>query len=215
MVKVLPILPAFIVCLSACNVFKMSKYEKYNHFNYTQEQPSFHFVNDKLKIQGSWFWATGNRVMPKVSYLPYDVKRILKPIAKKHGSVLFATWSPQSRKYSKAGPVIVKKRDVRKTHNFINPFYEIVLISDLPFKLGTDKYIEAGKNNDYQFSLYFNPPRKNEYNYWVMETLALENDKYLSFVVIMDSSYIRSMEDSIQQVQLFVDDIKQNFSKQD
>lgn len=194
-----------------CKSLQTSRYARYNQFRYTAEQPTFHFQNDQLGIAGEWWWASGNRAVPHPSYLPSDIRKILKPITRKNGKILFCTWSPQQRSFSVAGDLRVTKNDVRKLDSIIKPFYEVVLIHEGAFSPDPKKYKSAGKTNDYQFDLYIHTEKVSpEYEAW--QLIAAEKDSYYDFVCIADTSYFRESYRA-QQQSLFIEDTKLYFEK--
>jgi len=173
---------ALLIC--SCSSLKVSRYAKYNRFTYTSEQPDFNFTNDALKVRGAWWWATGNRAIPKVTYLPDSIRKILKPYIRSNGPVLFATFYPNHSRYRVKGEVPVTRNDVRRVKEFAEPFYEVVLYSSSSFAPGPGKYVAKGKTNDYQFEIYHKPPVSALKNYDVAEAVAASSSDYFTFLVI-------------------------------
>jgi hypothetical protein len=162
-----------------------------------------------LGIAGEWWWASGNRAIPHPSYLPGEIRKVLKPITRKNGKILFCTWSPQQKSFSVAGDVPVLKNDVRKEDSLIKPFYEIVLIHEGAFSPDPGKYKSAGKTNDYQFDLYINTEKVSpQFEAW--QLIAAEKNRYFDFVCIADTSYFRESYRA-QQQSLFIEDAKLYF----
>lgn len=103
------------------------------------------FKNDTLGIESSWNYASGARAIPDLKFIPSTVKKILTPIAKERGAVLFATWGPNRKKYLHEGFVEVRREDVRYVDSLNPPFYIIVLVNEHPFKGDTSKYLPQAK----------------------------------------------------------------------
>jgi|SRR6185312_14681271 len=199
-----------IVCTS-CKSLKVSKFSVFNRFTYLKEQPQFNFQNDSLGITGAWNWASSARAIPKTSFIPPIPLKILKPIVRKNGRILFATWVPNRRKFGTQGNVQVTKQDVRFTDKSNKPLFIVVLINERRFEGDTAKYRPKGKNADYQFQLFATSPESPSPNYWVMEVIAAAKDRYFDFVCIMDESFVPDTKSREYQAQLFLDDIKTRF----
>lgn len=195
----------------SCSAIKESRYAGYNSFSYTLEQPRLHFRNDTLKIEGEFYWGS-TRAIPKASFLPRTPKRILAPIARRHGAVLFSSFDLNRKKYSVAGFVPVSKKDVRFSHPNSPPLYIIVLISEGTFTPDTLKYKPRGRNNDYQFELYASEPHWVKDNYWLMEVIAAEKKRYYNFVCILDDEFMG--KNAEYQANLYLEDIKLHFAAQ-
>jgi hypothetical protein len=204
-----------IATLASCASIKKSRFSKHNQFTYEKEQPKFNFRNDSLKVEGKWYWASANRVIPKLKYLPKTPTRILEEYVVKHGPVLFATWGPNRTKFSVEGEVPVTKKDVRFKDKNNLPFYIMVLLNEQPFKADTAKYEWRGRNNDYQFGIYTSKPELTKDNYWIMEVVADGGDLYYDFLCIMDKSFMSNDETGKQQADLFMEDIKLHFLTQE
>jgi hypothetical protein len=183
-------------------------------FTYQNEQPSPHFTNDKLNIAGAFWWATGLRDIPKVAFLPDTIKKILRPISKEHGPVLFSAFNPAATEYRNAKYIQVTKSEVRRWHKHLEPFFEVVLVSEKPCKRDTVEYKPVGITADGSFKLYFRQPELHRNSYWVMETIAADEDMYYTFVVLMSKHY--NMGDpatASYQSKLFIEDVQQYFEK--
>lgn len=170
--------------ISSCSSLKVSRYAKYNRFTYTNEQPGFNFTNDALKVRGAWWWATFVRAIPKMSYLPDTIRRILKPYIGSNGRILFATFYPNHSKYRVKGEVPVTRDDVRRIKEYAEPFYEIVLYNKTSFAPHVANFTSKGKTNDYQFDIYSKPPVAALKNYAVAEAVAASSSDYFTFLVI-------------------------------
>lgn len=203
----------FIACLfQSCSAsLPVSKYARNNKFNYQKEQPTFHYGNEKLKISGNWWWASGSRAIPKVKYLPDSIKEVLAPYTKSHGPVLFTTFIPTVKKFHVSEEIKVTKEDVRRKHNFILPFYETVLVSTKPFSPKSDAYWAVNSNSS--FSIYARKSINNRNGFRTLEVIASEPTRYYTFICIMDKAYIKDTEDSAYQVSQFVSDVHERFMK--
>lgn len=197
--------------LSSCNSIKMSHYAAYNQFRYSSEQPRFHFSNDTLKIEGAWSWASGARAIPKLSYIPKNVREVLAPIAKEKGYILFATWTPNRKKYLKEGFVEVTKDDVRYVDENNQQFFISVLVNDQEFNADTSIYKFRGVNYDTKFQIYTSAPRLAASGFWVMEVIAASEKRYYDFVCITDESFMESKDTREYQAGVFLDDIQHQF----
>lgn len=208
------LLASTTLMLFSCATLKTSSFAKYNKFTYQNEQPSPHFTNDKLNISGAFWWASGLRDIPKVFYLPDTIKSILRPIVKEHGPVLFSTFDPAATKYRIDQYILVTKSEVKRRHKFLQPFFEVLLISDKAFKADTTRYKPKGFTSDGGFALYFKAPELRKNSYWVMETIAAEEDKYYTFVVLMSKQFnMDDVENASQQSKRFIEDVQQYFVK--
>lgn len=195
----------------SCTSIKESRYANYNSFSYTLEPPRLHFKNDTLQIESGFYWAH-SRAIPKNSFLPRIPKKILAPIARQHGAVLFSSFDLNRKKYSVAGFVPVTKKDVRFSHPNSPPIYNIVLINEKAFTADTVKYKPRGRNNDYQFELYASKPQRVRDNYWLMEVIAAEKKRYYNFVCILDDEFMG--RNAAYQANLYFEDIKLHFATQ-
>ena len=197
--------------LSSCGSIKTSHYAAYNQFRYSNEQPSFHFSNDTLKIEGAWSWANEARAIPKLSYIPKNVRKTLEPIAKEKGYVLFATWTPNRKKFRKEGYVQVTKDDVRYVDGNNQQFFITVLVNDQEFMADTSIYKFRGINYDTKFQIYTSVPKQAASGYWVMEVIAASEKRYYDFVCITDESFMESKDTRDYQASVFLEDIQHQF----
>jgi hypothetical protein len=165
-----------------------------------------------LKISGSWWWAGSQRVVPKASYLPDSIKKLLSPYVKEHGSVLFSTFDPNSKRYAPGKPVKVTKEDVRKKHRLLDPFYQTVLISSKPFNELSSKYMAVNSNSS--FSIFRSKQISRFGNYMLFDIIAAEGNRYYDFVCIFDQDYIKNARDSAYQISSFIDYVHYRFNKQ-
>lgn len=207
----LAILLIVVIGLTSCSSLKTSRYAAYTQFNYGIEQPRFHFSNDTLNVEGAWSWADDARAIPKLSYIPKNVRSILEPIAKEKGYVLFATWAPNRKKYQKEGYVEVTKDDVRYIDGNNQQFFITVLVNDQEFKTDTSVYKFRGVNYDTKFQIYTSAPKQATSGYWVMEIIAASEKRYYDFVCITDQSYMDSPDSRTYQASVFLEDIQHQF----
>ncbi|MBV4357559.1 hypothetical protein [Pinibacter aurantiacus] len=199
------------VLMTSCGSIRTSHYAAYNQFRYGSEQPRFHFSNDTLKIEGAWSWANEARAIPKLSYIPKNVRKTLEPIAKEKGYVLFATWTPNRKKFRNEGYVQVTKDDVRYVDENNQQFFVTVLVNDQEFKTDTSVYKFRGVNYDTKFQIYTSKPKLAASGYWVMEVIAASEKRYYDFVCITDESFMESKETREYQASVFLEDIQHQF----
>jgi hypothetical protein len=204
-----------LVLACSCSSIRHSRYTKHNEFHYKFYQPAFNFENDVLKIEGAWHWSTHSRAIPKLAWLPASVKQVLRPVAKEHGPVLFATWSPNRTKYSVMGPVPVTKKDVRFRDKNNEPFYIVVLVNDKSFTGDTSKYHPQGRNNDYQFELYTSNPAIMSDDLMMMEVIAATKERYYNYVCILDKRFMPSGKSDDPYTGLMLEDVKTRFFTKD
>jgi hypothetical protein len=202
------------VLLTSCSSLKTSHYAAFNQFRYGSEQPRFHFSNDTLKIEGAWSWANTARAIPRLSYIPKNIRKTLEPIAKEKGYVLFATWTPDRKKYLKEGYVPVAKDDVQYVDGNNRPFFITVLVNDLVFQPDTS-YKHRGINYDTKFQIYTTEPKLAASGYWVIEVIAAADNRYYDFVCVTDSSHMGTPETRAYQASVFLADIQHQFVSQE
>ncbi len=202
------LLSACCLLFFSCATVKESRYAKYNQFEYTGYQPSFHFGNDSLAIFGNWFWATGSRAIPHPSYLPKPARRILRKYSRQHGPVLFSTWGPGQQKYAVKGFVPVTRQDVRRKGKYIEPFYISVLINGKPFKKDRFQLKDWGRNKDYQFTIYATEPEQATDSLWVMSAFAVGQERYYAFLSILGNHYGKKDASRRWQLERFIEDVK-------
>jgi hypothetical protein len=135
----------------------------------------------------------------------------LAPIAKEKGYVLFATWTPNRKKFRKEGFVEVTKDDVQYVDENNHHFFITVLVNDLAFKADTSIYKFRGVNYDTKFQIYTSKPKQATTGYWVMEVIAAADNRYYDFVCITDQSFMNSQNTREYQLSVFLEDIQHQF----
>lgn len=199
-----------MIIFSSCTAVKVSRYAKYNQFEYTGYQPSFHFSNDSLGIYGNWFHGTGSRVVPRPSYFPKPTRKILRRFSREHGPMLFSTWSPNRKKYSVKGFVPVKKKDVRFRGGAYNiPYYRSVHVSEHPFSIDISGLNDCGRNRDYQFKIYATELAQLTDSLWAVRAFAVGERGYYAFICIQNNLGKEMTDDKRKwNSDLFVADVK-------
>lgn len=206
----------FFIIIS-CSRYQLpsSKYAGATRFEYKAEQPVINFVNKELDVMGAWWWGSMQRAMPNPNFLPDTIRRILKPMTKQHGKVLFATFSKERKKFMIPGFVPVSRSDVRSNENLQSQSYITVLFNEHRFDSTDHKYSFKGKTGDYQFNLYQSKPVYFEDNWIIMEVIAASRDNYFNFISVFDKSLAKS-ESSLQyHSDLFYEDAKNYFGRID
>ncbi|MEO5997691.1 MAG: hypothetical protein ABIN89_13210 [Chitinophagaceae bacterium] len=201
-----------LLALYGCNAsLPVSKYARYNEFEYKNEQPEFHFKNEKLGISGNWWWNGNARAIPKIRYIPDSIKALLKSYTKEHGPVLFTTFNPSAQRFKRGEYRKVTKYDVRRKHKFIQPFFETVFITDAPFQDTNGKYWLNSSNRTFTIFVRKLINKKNDFR--TLELIATESARHYTFVCIMDKSFIKNQKDSTYQVEQFINDVQARFTR--
>lgn len=209
MLKTIAIGVCCSVSLSSCSKLPISRHAEANVFNYQAGQPSIHFNNKGLNVQGAWWWGSSARAMPDPNFLPKEIRKLIRPMSKQHGKVLFATFSKDQKKFLKnSGYVPVFKRDVRAQNPYSTDCYIAVLISNSPFSDSGSAYLAKGRANDFEFSLFEKPPVRKGKKWLIMEVIAAYKDKYLTMACVIDQNLAKSDAQLKYQRDLFFEDTK-------
>ena len=123
----------------------------------------------------------------------------------------FYNFSDPDEKYRTEPYLTVTKDDVRRRHELIEPGFETVLVSNRPFNARAE-YKPVGKTADRSFDLYLGTPALDG-NYWKMEAVAAEQDRYYTFVAILSVAYMKGEDVVKQQSEQFLNDVREYFKK--
>jgi hypothetical protein len=198
-----------VVFTCSCTRLPISKYASSTEIKYQREQPSIHFSNKPLNIQGAWWWASLSRAMPDPNYMSTEVRRLFRPISKEHGKVLFAAFCKEQKKFFRdTGYVKVLKEDVRAKTSSRNEFYVTVLISNHAFNENDKRFQPKGRAQDFEFRLFEAVPFRKDNKWVIMQVVAAYRDRYYTFACIMDQTYAKNDQILKSQAALFFEDAR-------